>query len=302
MSPVARSAGDRLRAFRDSRFEIAANAIQLFFGNERSHVAGGIHSGADVNVAGMFRDAVHDFVENIAFDVESRARAAALAVIEENGAGGAGDGGIDIGIVQHDVGRFSAQFERNFLQIAGSGLQDQFADFRRAGERDFVDIRMSRQRSARRLAVARHDIHHAVGNAGFLNQFAKQQRGERRLLRGLQHDRAAGRKSRAELPRRHQQREIPRNDLPDDADRLANRVGQKLCCSAARRNGNRVSFDLGGPAGHVAEQIGREGHVGDARDRERLAVVERFELREFFQVLFDQIRRSSRSCGRARTA
>ena len=35
--------------------------------------------------------------------------------------------------------------------------------------------------------------------------------------------------------------------------------------------------------------IGREGHVGNARDRERLSVVERFELREFFQVLFDQI-------------
>ena len=35
--------------------------------------------------------------------------------------------------------------------------------------------------------------------------------------------------------------------------------------------------------------IGGERHVGNARDRERLAVVERFELREFFQMLFDQI-------------
>ena len=122
---------------------------------------------------------------------------------------------------ENDVGRFAAQFERNFLQIAGSGLQDQLADFRRTGEGDFVHVGMRRQRGAGRFAVARHDVHHAVGNAGFLNQFAQQKRGERSLLGGLQHDRAARGQRRAQLPRRHQQREIPRNDLPDHADGLA---------------------------------------------------------------------------------
>ncbi len=131
-------------------------------------------------------------------------------MVEENGAGGSGNGGIDIGIFQHDVGRFPAEFQGNFFQIAGSGLQDQFADFRGTREGNFIDVRMGRQGSARRLSIARHDIHHAVGNAGFLNQFAKQKGGERRLFRGLQHDRAAGRESRAKFPGRHQQREIPR--------------------------------------------------------------------------------------------
>ena len=32
-----------------------------------------------------------------------------------------------------------------------------------------------------------------------------------------------------------------------------------------------------------------ERNVGDARDLQRLAVVERFELSEFFEMLFDQI-------------
>ena len=216
------------------RFEIAANSIQLFFGNERPHVARGIHSGTDVNVVGKFRDAVHNLVENIVFDEESRARAAALAVVEENGAGGAGNGGFDIGIFQHDVGRFPAQFQGNFFQIAGSGLQDQLANFRGTCEGDFIDVRMGRQGSARCLSVARHDIHDAVGNAGFLNQFAEQKSGEGRLFRGLQHDGAAGRESRAKFPGRHQQRKIPGNDLSDDSDRFAERIGQKLGRSAAR--------------------------------------------------------------------
>ena len=142
-------------------------------------------------------------------DVEPRARAAALPVIEEDGAGRAGNGGVEVGVVEDDVRRFAAEFERNFLQIAGGRLQDQLADFGRAGERDFVDIRMRRERGAGRFAVARNDIHHAVGNAGFLNQFAEQQRRERRLLGRFQHDRASGRQRRAQFPRRHQQREIP---------------------------------------------------------------------------------------------
>src|SRR5580700_36073 len=64
-------------------------------------------------------------------------------------------------------------------------------DFRGTCQGNFVDIGMSRQGGARRFSVARHDVHYAVGNSGFLQQFAKQKRAERRLFRGLQHDRAA---------------------------------------------------------------------------------------------------------------
>ena len=96
-------------------------------------------------------------------------------MIEENSAGGARNGGIDIRVVQHDVGGFAAEFERDLLQIAGGGLQDELADFRRSGEGDLVDIGMRGQRRARRFAISRNDIHHAIGNARFLNQFAEQQ-------------------------------------------------------------------------------------------------------------------------------
>src|SRR5208282_613027 len=52
---------------------------------------------------------------------------------------------------------------------------------------------------------------------------------------------------------------------------------------------NRVAFDFVGPARHVAEHVGGERNVRDARDRERLAVVERFELRELLGVFFDEV-------------
>ena len=53
----------------------------------------------------------------------------------------------------------------------------------------------------------------------------KRRRRERRLLGGLEHDRAARGERRRELPGRHHQREVPRDDLADDADRFAQGVG-----------------------------------------------------------------------------
>ena len=58
---------------------------------------------------------------------------------------------------------------------------------------------------------------------------------ERRLLGGLQHDRAAGADRRRQLPRRHQQRVVPRHDLPGDADRLAQREADARCRAPAGR-------------------------------------------------------------------
>jgi len=52
-----------------------------------------------------------------------------------------------------------------------------------------------------------------------LDQAPKAQRRHRRLLGGLQYDRAARGERWRDLPRRHQEREIPRNDLANDADR-----------------------------------------------------------------------------------
>jgi len=79
---------------------------------------------------------------------EARAGAAALAVVEEDGAGGAGNRRFDIGIAEDDRRRLAAQFQRYLLQIAGGGLDDELADLGRSGEGDLVDPFMRGQRGA----------------------------------------------------------------------------------------------------------------------------------------------------------
>ena len=108
-------------------------------------------------------------------------------MIEKNRAGRAGDCRVQIGILEYDVRRLASEFERNFLQISGGRVDNQLAHFRRSGECNFVDQIVRRQSRARRLAVSRDDVDHAIREPGFHNQLAQTQRGERRLLGRLQH-------------------------------------------------------------------------------------------------------------------
>jgi hypothetical protein len=109
---------------------------------------------------------------------------------------------------------------------------------------------------------ARHDVDDALRHAGALADLGEEDGGQRGEFGRLQHHRAAGRQRRRDLPGQHQQREIPRYDLADDADRL---VAGKLAVQRLR------------PAGVVEEMADRQRHVDVAALADRLAVVDRFQ-------------------------
>ena len=215
---------------------------------------------------------------------------AALAVVEEDRVGGARDR-IIVGVVEDDVGALAAQFQGQLLQVAGSrSRDDQLADLGGTGEGHLVDIIVRGQGRAGGLAEAGHHVHHALGHACLSDQFREPQRGQRCLLGRLEDHAVTGGQRRAELPGGHQQREVPRDDLPDHAERLAQRVGVEVSARhVGHRDVDRVALDLGGPAGHVVEQVRRQRHVGGLRHAERLAVVQRLQLSELVDVLEDEI-------------
>ena len=141
-----------------------------------------------------------------------------------------------------------------------------------------------------RRSVAGDDVERARREPGLERELRQPQRGERRVLGGLEHDAAAGRERRADLPHRHQQRKVPRDDRADDADRLAARVAEELVLAERRhRQLDRRALDLRRPAGAVAEEVHRRRHVDALRDDERLAVVERLDLGELLRVGLDQV-------------
>ena len=191
------------------------------------------------------------------------------------------------------LGDLPPSSERDLLQIAGSSLHHQLSDLGRAREGNLVDVPMRGQGCSCSLAITGHNIDHARRKAGFRDQFAETQGRERRLFCRLQHHGATRGQSRTQFPGRHQQWKVPRNNLPDHADRLSQGVSKIIRTKLT--GGNGLSFDFGCPARHVTEQIDGQRHIRDAGDRKRLSVIKGLDLGKFFQVFFDQDLRASRS-------
>ena len=153
---------------------------------------------------------------------------------------------------------------------------DRLPHLGRARERDLVDVRMLDELGAR-AAVARDDVDDAGRQLGLAEHVGEEQRGERRRLRGLEDDRVSGGQRRRDLPREHQQREVPRDDLAGDAH------GTR----AAVREG---VLELVGPAGVVEEVRGRQRNVDVAGLLDRLPAVQGLQHRELARALLKDAR------------
>ena len=204
---------------------------------------------------------------------QAGAGAADVALVEEDAVDDALDGLVDGRVVEDDVGGLAAELEGDPLVGAGHGLGDRAADLGRAGEGDLVDVRVRDERPAG-LAGAGDDVDDAGRQVGLLADLGEQQRGQRRGLGRLEHDRVAGGERRRDLPRQHQQREVPRDDLAGHAERL------RVAAEAG-------VLELVGPARVVEEVRGDDGHVDVARLLDRLAVVDRLQHRELAAALLD---------------
>src|SRR5690606_7714236 len=74
-----------------------------------------------------------------------------------------------------------------------------------------------------RFDVAGDDIDHALGETGFVAKLGELEGAHRRFRGAFENERVAGGERGPQLPYRHREWKIPRDDLPADADRLAHR-------------------------------------------------------------------------------
>ena len=131
-------------------------------------------------------------------------------------------------------------------------------------------------------------VQHAAGQPGLVEDLGQREHRERRLLRRLDHHRAAGRNGRADLARAHRHREVPRRDRVARADRLAHRDQPAL---AVRRR-REATLDPHRLLGEPAEEL---RGVGDLRLRlrDRLAHLERHDQRQLVGARGDLLPRAA---------
>ncbi|EAQ00328.1 carR [Janibacter sp. HTCC2649] len=184
---------------------------------------------------------------------------------------------------EEDVGALAAELEGHRDDVLRGVLHDQPPGRRLAGERDLVDARVGREGLAGLDAEAVDHVEDTVGEqVGDDLDDSQDRRG--RLLGRLEDDAVAGRERGSELPRRHEDGEVPRDDLTDDAEGLVEVVG------------HRVVVDLGDPAllgadasSEVAEVVDRERKVGGEGLADRLAVLPGLEHGELLEVLLEPV-------------
>src|SRR5690349_20882645 len=227
---------------------------------------------------------LHHLVMHTALYQEARAGSADFTFAVENAALGPAHRGGEISVRKDDVRTLAAELERQpFDRPRGLAL-DPLADLGGPREGDLVHQRMTHERRARGRPGARDDVQGPGRQAGFDRDLPEHQGGEGSFVRRLEHHGAPGREGRGDFPGGQVQREVPRHDRPDHADRLAHRVGKE-----GAAHGQRITGELIGPAGVIAERLDRHPDV-DLRLEQRLAVVLGLDLGDLPGALLEQFR------------
>ncbi len=209
-------------------------------------------------------------------DQQPAARAADLALVEEDAVDDTLDGLVERGVIEHDVGGLATQLQGQRLVGTGDGAADLLAHGGGAREGDLVHVRMRDEREAD-LAGPGDDVDDPRRQVRLAADVREQQRRQGCRGRRLEHHRVARRERRRDLPGEHQQREVPGDDLRRHAQGLRVAVGERV-------------LQLVRPARVVPEVGRRERHVHVPRFLDGLAAVERLEHRELAAPLLEDAR------------
>ena len=228
------------------------NGFPLFAAHHRADVDAFVFRVAHFHrlLDGGFGNGVY-FVQTLGRHQQTGGGGAGLAAVEVGGENGFGNGIGKVGIVQNNVGRFAAQFERNAFHGVGRALGNGFAHAGGAGEADFVNIRVDGELIAHHGAGAVQDIDHAFGNAGCMDAFHHHLGLLGRKLGGLDHHGATGADGRGHFGADKAVAHVPRNNNAHHTCRLQAHFG--MACFG-------LEVEIFHHAGHFFEIINAVGH------------------------------------------
>src|SRR5918996_1606541 len=207
---------------------------------------------------------------------EARPGAAHVPLVEVDAVDDPLDRLVERRVVEDDVRGLAAELEGELLARSGDGPLDLLAHLGRAGEGDLVHVGVLDDLGAG-APVAGDDVDDARGQPGLAEDVAEEERAERRRLGRLEDDSVAGRERGRDLPREHEEGEVPGDDLAGDPDRPRAAVGEGV-------------LELVRPAGVVEEVGRRERDIDVARLADGLAAVERLEHGELARAFLEDAR------------
>ena len=248
------------------------HALPVRLRDERAHLRLRVQRVADLQLTRLGAEGAHELVVERLLDEDARAGLAALAGGVVDRPRRARDRRFEVGVGEDDVRALAAELQGDALDRVRAEAHDLAARLRRACERDLVDARVPHEVRAGRRPVARHDVDDAGRKSHLGRELRQPERRRRRLCVRLDDDGATGGECRGELPGRHHERVVPRDDLRGDADGLLQRVGEQRAADRPR-----LARDRRDRRGEEAVIVGRHRDLGLHRP-DRLAEVARLEL------------------------
>ena len=146
----AHQLGARLPAGRD----VAHDALALLRRDERPEVVLRVQAGADPELVRHLAHAADDAVKDVAMHEKPGSSHAVLALQEERAPGDARDHAVEVRIGKHDHRGFSAELQRDPLEVAGGRTDDLLAHLGGPREGDLVHVGVSSQCRSCRFAEA----------------------------------------------------------------------------------------------------------------------------------------------------
>ncbi|KAH3664621.1 hypothetical protein OGATHE_003436 [Ogataea polymorpha] len=285
-SLVAQSltSGDESTSFLVGDVDVAENLVQLHLGSLGTLESGQIEWVTHLERLCSSFEFPEDLLVNTLLDKHSGSGRAHLSgVVEDTGNEGA-DGGLDVSVVKHNVGRLSSKLQGHLLEVGvGSNLHDVSSSCGGAGEGKLLDLRVAGNGISRDLTESGHDVHHSGWDSGLLDELRSVQGRQWRALGRLQHHSVTCSQSRTNLPGPHQKREVPWDDLATHSNRLS--LGVSVVGIARV---DVLAGQLVGPASARSDVVDHERHV-TLGQLQSLTVVERLNCGEGILVSLEQL-------------
>ena len=192
---------------------------------------------------------------------------------------------IEIGVVHDDDRVLAPELEVDVLQSLGGGLEHLDAGLARPRERDDGDVGVAHEPIADRATAAVDDVDDALRDARLVEELDEALPERGRVGRRLEDDGVPRDERRRDLPGRDRDREVPRRDDADHADRHPH--GHLELVPKLRRSG--LAEEPPTLAAHVEAHVDRFLDVA-ARLRLHLPHLVRHQVRELGLVVGHELR------------
>lgn len=264
--------------------DVAHDAVILKLADLRALESLVVEGVADLVGLGALLEGLNKLVIDALLNVDTGTGAAGLAVVEVDTEVDPVNGLLDIGVVEDNVGGLATKLEGNLLQVGlGGSLHDGAADNGRASEGDLVDVHVGGDGGTSNPAETRDDVENTRGETSLLDELSKHESRKRSLLSGLHDNSVTGGEGGADLPGKHEKREVPGDNLTANTERLLPGVVEGV-----GGNIDGLALDLIGPTAVVADGANNGANIATGHG-DGLAIVERLNSGEEIEVLLDQV-------------